>query len=230
MKWIVSLLFIAVFVLSACSTPSGVEQGGTTNSSAPSSATVPTTLYHDCIGVPQGIFETGSYENYLEFVTQNDLPDHFIPYEKLSYIAPFDYFHVKADLNAEDWRFYWYTMKANNGVEFGVEFASLLFEDFPLDTTELDVTLEGDLRTLDTTVECLVRLNNAYYLYTDDGKLDLIGIECDRFVVHIVVMGYGKGFEKVNDSHPEIIRNMLHADTAEAAIQAFMDSIGVEAR
>lgn len=181
--------------------------------------------------VVNGFFSTLRYEKYQEFVAQNDLSDNFIPYESFSFFGPFEYIYVHEDPNEENWHFYWYSMETCDDFSIQVSFDSLLEEDIRADYKELECTLKGDLRTLDTKENSFVRLNNARYIYDSLGKLTSIIIECDRFNVSISVADYmGKGFALVNDTHPEMIRNLLHADTAAAAIQAFMDCIAVEAR
>ena len=170
---------------------------------------------------------TGSIDEYQEFIDQHDLPEHFVPYEKLSFIAPFNMIEIPKDPAEDGLEYYYYMMKTNDGFYYGVEFDCLERKDYIKDKKKFDLPLTGDLRTIDTEEEGYIRLNNAYWYY-EDGKLDMIGIEFDQFVLHILTMG--ATFNKIDHTHHEIMQNLLHADTAEAAVQAFMDAVGEPAK
>lgn len=221
MKRSIVVALLLCLLLTACAR---TTDDGTT---APSSTPVPTTTtphYIDCGPLPLPFFTTSSYEEYQAFVDQQDLPEDFVPYEKLSFIAPFCRIQVQKDPAVYGLEYYSYYLETTDGFIYGVEFCSFECDRYTDREKEIDRTLNGDLCTLETEEDGYIRLNNAFWCY-DDGELNLIGIEFDEFAVHIIPMGYGDSFKKVDYTHHEIMQKLLHADTAEAAVHAFMEAI-----
>lgn len=225
MKKAIICVLLLCMSLAACA-PNHHDDTPDTTTTLPTTA--PTTSPHGgehiCI-LPQPYFATCSLDEYEKFVDQHDLPEHFVPYEKLSFIAPFGSIEIHDDPAVDGLEYYYYLLKTTNGFIYGVDFICLEMEDYIVDETEFNRPLTGDLRTIDTEEEGYIRLNNAYWYY-EKGELDMIGIEFDQFVLHILPMRSKDSFNKVDHTHHEIMQNLLHADTAEAAVQAFMEAIG----
>ena len=233
MKKILSVLLVLVTMLTVCMSlvacaPNHHDDTPDTTTTSPTTA--PTTSPHGgehiCI-FPQPYFTTSSLDEYEKFVDQNDLPEHFVPYEKLSFIASFSVIEIPKDPAEDGLQYYYYLLNTTDGFLYGVDFVCLEMEDHIVGEKKFDLPLTGDLRTIDTEEEGYIRLNNAYWYY-EKGELEMIGIEFDQFVLHILPVR--ATFDKVDHTHSEIMQNLLHADTAEAAVQAFMEAIGAPAK
>ncbi len=229
MKKIVICTLLLCLLLAACAQTNSDDATTTTATTTMATTTKP-------LGPSNGVFiehvrppffTTGSMDEYQVFVDQHDLPEHFVPYEKLSFIAPFNMIEIPKDPAEDGLEYYYYMLKTDDGFYYGVEVMPLTAESYMDKKKELDLTLTGNLRTIDTKEEGYIRSNNAFWHY-DNGKLELIGIQCEQVEIHILPVG--SSFYGVNETHHEIMQNLLHADTAGAAVQAFMDAVGASAK
>lgn len=226
MKKVIICVLLLCMSLVACAPNHHHDHTPDTTTTSPTTA--PTTSPHggEHIDIfPRPFFQTDSMDEYQKFINQYDMPDYFILYEKLSFIAPFNRMEIHEEPNKLE--YYAYLLKAGNGFYYGVDFICREMEDYIVGETEFDRPLTGDLRTIDIEEEGYIRLNNAYWYY-DNGELEMIGIEFDQFVLHILPMG--STFNKVDHTHHEIMQNLLHADTAETAVHAFMEAIDATAK
>lgn len=235
MKLTVVLILLLCVLLSGCAQTTSENLTSTTVPQLQATTTMPSSSTKQVCDTPFPLpfLMTSSIDTYQDFVDQHDLPEHFVPYEKLSFIAPFSMIIIHKDPAEDGLQYYYYLLESKDGLIYGVDFTCLEMEDYIVGKTEFDLPLTGNLRTIDTEEEGYIRQNNAYWYY-EKGKLDMIGIEFEQFVLHILPLGNTSytddTFNKVDHTHHEIMQNLLHADTAEAAVQAFMEAIGAPAK
>jgi|GEM_PF-2441941 len=173
-----------------------------------------------------------NYDEYTDFVSENDLGDGFITYDSISDIGEFFYFWARDGL-------YEYVLADENGFMVRITYVSTegyLSAMSAENTATLD-KMTDDLRTMKKMVKtqnAYLKLGEVYYKYFDVGTsadgsyycLTGIIVPIDEKTC-VCISGYADylGYYSINNQEQTVIAKLLDKSGAQAAAKSLCDMI-----
>lgn len=162
-----------------------------------------------------------SYEEYLDFIASDEIPNDFITYEMISYMGEFESLTIRSYYYLSDFSAYHYNLVDDLGVEFSIDVRT---DKAPEDIVTKNYLMQPpqDIRNIESTQVSYFSHNGMEFLYLQ-GRLTYIYWYHGQ--IKITFSGRSSLSTYPTTQGSTFLSNLLNYSTSKATVDSFVQSI-----